>query len=62
MILIPYFELCADFLRLQFDKRLLGDFEVPAAENLNCQIPLRLENTKVSPQRPGHAAGTTTER
>lgn len=55
--MIAYFELGADFLRLKSDRRLLADFKVPGAENLCRQIPVRLEDTKTSPEGRGHASG-----
>lgn len=55
--MLAYFELNADFLRLKPDRRLLAQFKVPGAENLHCQIPVRLEDMKTSPERLGNAAG-----
>lgn len=52
-----YFQLSADFLRLESDRCLFADFKVPGAENLYCQIPSRLEDLKTSPEGLGYAVG-----
>lgn len=42
-----YFELSADFLRLESDRYLLAHFKVPARKNFHSQILVRFEDLKV---------------
>lgn len=42
-----YFELSADFLRLESDRYLLAHFKVPARKDFHSQILVRFEDLKV---------------